>query len=630
MNHFGAGTGESAQPLRWLRPQYHVQNQMDRDSSQIRPEQVEFSSNGMGLPAAASFPHWQPYQSMQQPLQYQPQPQPHHEPQRHCWSFSPGHFSSIWNPDHGVHRQIPLFTASGSVRTAPLSSNDTLSVDATSALHARLPAALASPPLSTSDAGGTFTLPRGAAPVPSPGSAADEMVMPSDEDIALACGAEVLQCLPYGTGCMAPINLHYPGCGCPIKPEPALNAHVLDELWCRRMHLAPTRGASDTLRVAYVIPHHHVTGGLKIMCEHLRLLSKLGHNVLAIHWSDRANSALPPWCDVKVAEDYVLSSRKSIAEIFKGPEAVPPPDVVVVGWFTQVAAVLAEVDCPVMYFEQGHEYLFGDPIRFCPQHNYASTDRVFHKSMHLPMALAAVSNAARDILFHQFGRTAVLIPNGIDIELFRPGPRTDSLGFPNSCRSVLLVGNPNLPLKGFDVAMAVLSAARRFVDFKVVWVLQKPPLEPLLSQAKRMNVIFVLDPPQEDLPALYRGHTACLFCSRYEGFGMPVLEAMAAGTPVVCTLSESAFAKHAFNCLVAAPLEVAALTRHLLSVLTNQPVAAKLAINARETACRFSWDAVAMCLDSALVSLAHSKSDMDHLGLFTKTHIRTALAALRW
>lgn len=67
----------------------------------------------------------------------------------------------------------------------------------------------------------------------------------------------------------------------------------------------------------------------------------------------------------------------------------------------QVAAVLAEVDCPVMYFEQGHEYLFGDPIRFCPQHNYASTDRVFHKSMHLPMALAAVSNAARDILFHQ-------------------------------------------------------------------------------------------------------------------------------------------------------------------------------------------------------------------------------------
>lgn len=37
---------------------------------------------------------------------------------------------------------------------------------------------------------------------------------------------------------------------------------------------------------------------------------------------------------------------------------------------------------------------------------------------------------------------------------------------------------------------------------------------------------------------------------------MPVLEAMAAGTPVVCTLSESAFAKHAFNCLVAAPLEV--------------------------------------------------------------------------
>jgi glycosyltransferase involved in cell wall biosynthesis len=60
---------------------------------------------------------------------------------------------------------------------------------------------------------------------------------------------------------------------------------------------------------------------------------------------------------------------------------------------------------------------------------------------------------------------------------------------------------------------------------------------------------------QDELPVLYRGHDAFLFTSRYEAWGMPVLEAMASGVPVVAThcMGVDSFAKPGVNALLADP-----------------------------------------------------------------------------
>ena len=68
----------------------------------------------------------------------------------------------------------------------------------------------------------------------------------------------------------------------------------------------------------------------------------------------------------------------------------------------------------------------------------------------------------------------------------------------------------------------------------------QPALEAKIDGAGlRDQVRFLGYVPRNDVPALYRGAACLVFPSLFEGFGMPVLEAMSSGCPVVCSNTTS-------------------------------------------------------------------------------------------
>ena len=98
---------------------------------------------------------------------------------------------------------------------------------------------------------------------------------------------------------------------------------------------------------------------------------------------------------------------------------------------------------------------------------------------------------------------------------------------------------------------------------------------------------------EAELPALYTGADLFIFPSLYEGFGLPVLEAMACGTPVITSNTSSLPEVAGEAAMLVDPFEVEELTYAMRCVLSDPDLAHELRVQGMEQAARFSWQQTA-------------------------------------
>ncbi|MCH7579534.1 MAG: glycosyltransferase family 4 protein [Chloroflexi bacterium] len=109
----------------------------------------------------------------------------------------------------------------------------------------------------------------------------------------------------------------------------------------------------------------------------------------------------------------------------------------------------------------------------------------------------------------------------------------------------------------------------------------------------QQHVRFLGYVPDGDLPALYAGATFSVFPSLYEGFGLPVLESMASGTPVL-TSNVGATAEVAGDAAVLVdPYDVDAIADAIARLLDEEELRVRLRTLGLERASQFSWDRTA-------------------------------------
>jgi glycosyltransferase involved in cell wall biosynthesis len=157
-------------------------------------------------------------------------------------------------------------------------------------------------------------------------------------------------------------------------------------------------------------------------------------------------------------------------------------------------------------------------------------------------------------------------------------------------------------IKAFSNLQSPISNIQLVIAGKKGW-LYKDIFQQVEKLGLEGRVVFTDYVPDGDLPAILSGARLFVFPSLYEGFGLPVLEAMACGTPVVCSNVSSLPEVAGDAAVLVDPLDVEGLATTMERVLGDEELRAKLIECGFAQARKFPWERCARETLSVLESV---------------------------
>ena len=282
-----------------------------------------------------------------------------------------------------------------------------------------------------------------------------------------------------------------------------------------------------SFRITFVLPHLSLSGGDKVTITYAEGLARRGHKVTLVHGRfPSSKGRLYQYLTGRDAKFHRPGPEVDLVPA-KGlpadlPAFLPDSDVLIASWWETVESISAAPPSKgtLIHHVQGHEVFPYLPARS------ASVYR-------LNVPKIAVSNWLVEILLNTYGSKDVsLVMNPVDVDRF---------GWVGRSRLPLpTVGTlfSVTPVKNSAMALAAVRLARQSLpELRLTcFGTDQPPAEWL----REPFVSFQLTPRQDVIPGLYRSADFWLFTSTSEGFGLPILEAMAVGTPVIGTRAGAA------------------------------------------------------------------------------------------
>jgi len=229
-------------------------------------------------------------------------------------------------------------------------------------------------------------------------------------------------------------------------------------------------------------------------------------------------------------------------------------------------------------------------------------EKMIRRSLHSGERILTVSRNTRSDLMRYFrvdGKKIEVVHNGIE-ESFRQELGADDLarwmGNLGLKRPYFLfVGNPK-PHKNLDNVVRAYIRALELNDFPhpLVCVGDRDGIEFKIRQrftqaGVEERLVLLGHVAQEALPAIYQGASLFLYPTLYEGFGLPVVEAMASGVPVITSNTSALKEVAAGYAHLVSPVDVEAMAKAIVQCVTDEEHRQSLAKLGRRRSQDFRW-----------------------------------------
>ncbi len=224
-----------------------------------------------------------------------------------------------------------------------------------------------------------------------------------------------------------------------------------------------------------------------------------------------------------------------------------------------------------------------------------------------PLKKITISKEIDDLMRNEFDDAPVaLIHNSVDHQQFYAQPRAK-----NAIPTVGFIYH-NSSLKGVDTTLKAIEAIRdKIPNLKIVSFGACVPDKTLPLPA---GCDFQFHPQQNDIRKFYARCDVWLSASRYEGFGLPLLESMACRCPVVTTNVGAAqdLVTDGVQGYIVPIDDSEALAEKALKVLTvSDDDWQKMSDNAHETATRYNWDDAGALFEAALFKIVEENRNTE-------------------
>ncbi len=285
------------------------------------------------------------------------------------------------------------------------------------------------------------------------------------------------------------------------------------------------------MRITFVLHSPIMSGGMRVIAIYAAALKARGHHVCLVtpplktrqRWQHfrhahkwlRKNDFGHGLFDGTDLEWRILPRWRPITDA-----DVPDADVVIATFWPTAAWVEA------LSPDKGAKVFFAQHYEVAPGQTNTAIDDAWRRPLHKIVICNWMNHIAKD----KFGdSTASLVPNSVEPGLFDAPPRGKQ-----TAPTMGLLYYDDVPLKGCNESLEAFRKAReRHPDLRLVafgkTVRSKLPLP---SDAE-----YICQPDQHAIKDIYASCDAWLWGSYVEGFGLPVLEAMACRTPMISTPS---------------------------------------------------------------------------------------------